>query len=110
MVITLIKILALAWFISTFKPLHQFIDFIKSLIKNSLVYIITDTLHEMISCQKCCSFWIGLIFTQSIWFAIAAAFTAYVYNWKISPWIETIKMPIPNWYQKQKIDYGSKED
>lgn len=89
MVTILIKILLASWFITSFRPLHDTIEFFKSLIKNNFVYIIVDTLHEMITCLKCCNFWVGLILFQDIWLALIASFIANLYTQNI-PWIEKI--------------------
>lgn len=92
--INVIKVLLMSWFITSFSPLHNIIDFLKSLIKNPLLYIIVDTLHEMVKCFKCCSFWVGLLWFYNPWLGLISSWVAYLYTWKIQIWIERIDMPL----------------
>lgn len=85
----IIKILALSWFITSFKPIHTLFEY-KSLLKWPFLYIIMDTIHEVCKCMKCFSFWLALIVTQSFWIAILVSFISYVYVMKISTWIENL--------------------
>jgi hypothetical protein len=65
----IIKILLLAWFISTFQPLEWLLNEIKNI-------WIKITLIAITGCFKCASFWIGLILSQDIWTALTASVIA----------------------------------
>jgi hypothetical protein len=59
----------LGWFAVNFEPFKWFLKPIKQ-------YGIYVYLYKMVSCPKCSTFWITLIYTQNILIAIAASFIA----------------------------------
>jgi hypothetical protein len=65
----IIKILLLAWFISTFQPLEWLLNEIKLLWPKLILIAITG-------CFKCSSFWIGLLMTGDIWISLGASVIA----------------------------------
>jgi hypothetical protein len=67
----IIKILLLAWFISTFEPLEWLLNGIKNI-------WIKITLIAITGCWKCCSLWIGLLMTGDIWTALTASVIASI--------------------------------
>jgi len=72
----LLKIIPLAWFITTFSPYQDFLDrYIKPKIPQSLGY-----LRVALSCFMCHSFWMILIYTQDIFLASAGAMFAYTFD------------------------------
>jgi hypothetical protein len=64
-----IKILLLAWFISTFEPLSWLLSEIKLLWPKLILIAVTG-------CFKCSSFWIGLLMTGDIWISLMASVIA----------------------------------
>lgn len=90
MLLIISKILLLSWFISSFRPIHDLINWIKSMITNPFLYLVVDFTHEMFSCIKCCSFWLGLV-SGNFWLGLVSSFTSYIYIMKIQPWIEKYK-------------------
>jgi hypothetical protein len=63
----------LGWFVVNFEPF-------KWLLKPIKQYGIYKYLYKMVSCPKCSTFWITLIYTQNIILAITASFIADVYD------------------------------
>lgn len=59
----------LGWFVYSFEPIRWVLSYLKP-------YKVYSYINKVISCPKCSSFWMTLIFTQNIIFAIAAAFIA----------------------------------
>lgn len=76
------------WFITSFEPLQNKIDDLqfhledkyKTRIKFKKLFIVlkflTDTIYEIISCHKCLAFWVTLIVTLNLPFAILVSFFA----------------------------------
>ena len=93
MILIITKILLLSWVISSFRPLHDVIDLFKGTIKNPILFLVVDLLHEMISCLKCLSLWLGLILTHSIWIACLTSYIGYLYMWVVRPRIESYSLP-----------------
>jgi hypothetical protein len=67
----IIKILLLAWFISSFEPIQWLLNEIKNI-------WIKITLIAITGCFKCSSFFIGLILSQDIWIALTASVIASI--------------------------------
>jgi hypothetical protein len=63
----------LGWFATQFEPF-------KWLLKPIKQYGIYVYLYKLVSCPKCSTFWITLIYTQNILIAITASFIADVYD------------------------------
>jgi hypothetical protein len=63
----------LGWFLVNFEPF-------KWILKPLKHYGIYLYLYKLVSCPKCGTFWITLIYTQNIIIAIAASFVADVYD------------------------------
>jgi hypothetical protein len=63
----------LGWFLVNFEPFKWFLKPIKQ-------YGIYVYLYKLVSCPKCSTFWITLIYTQNILIAITASFIADVYD------------------------------
>lgn len=94
--IVVIKIIGLAWFITRFEPIEWILESMKS--KNYLLQLIIDIVNVILTCMKCSAFWIGLIFSGSIWIALLASYVSLLYEKIIGPW------------EKQIIlNYGKKE-
>jgi hypothetical protein len=64
------KILLIGWFLSELTTMYTTLKGIK--IKKFI-----DILNLM-SCIKCNSFWVGLLLTGDIWYALAASFIGYL--------------------------------
>lgn len=69
--IMIIKILLLAWFISSFQPLEWLLNEIKNI-------WIKITLIAITGCWKCCSLWLGLLMTGDISTALTASVIASI--------------------------------
>lgn len=76
--ILMIKLFLLAWVITRFEP----IQIVLELIPDNLVF---NLLKLLVSCLKCVSFWLVLIFTYDIFLASGMAFIAFWYDKLISP-------------------------
>ena len=63
----------LGWFLVNFEPF-------KWILKPLKHYGIYLYLYKLVSCPKCSTFWITLLYTQNIIIAIAASFVADVYD------------------------------
>lgn len=69
MILIVIKILLLAWFISSFEPLQWLLQLIPYNLPKLILIAITG-------CFKCCSFWLGLLLSFDIWISLEAALIA----------------------------------
>jgi hypothetical protein len=67
----IIKILLLAWFISSFEPIQWLLNEIKNI-------WIKITLIAITGCWKCCSLWLGLLMTGDIWISLGASVIASI--------------------------------
>lgn len=67
----IIKILLLAWFISSFQPLEWLLNEIKLMWPKLILIAITG-------CWKCASFWLGLLMSGDIWTALTASVIASI--------------------------------
>jgi len=63
----------LGWFAVNFEPFKWILKPIKQ-------YGIYKYLYKLVSCPKCSTFWITLVYTQNIIIAITASFIADVYD------------------------------
>ena len=72
MTILLLKIIGLAWLITTFAPLQWVLETLPNNIFKYIIVLLT-------TCIKCCSFWTGLII-GGIWIGILAAAIAALTN------------------------------
>lgn len=66
----------LAWFITNNDYTRLFLEWLYTVSP----YKVTDAIMEHASCMKCLTFWITLVHTQSLLFAIIASFIAYLYG------------------------------
>jgi hypothetical protein len=78
MIETLIGIWLVSWFITRFEPLQMILE----LLPNKLLY---NLFKLLITCLKCVSFWITLIYTQNIVLASGMAFISFFYDKFIGP-------------------------
>jgi hypothetical protein len=65
----------LAWFITN----NDYTRFALEWLYAKSNHPITDAAMEHLSCMKCLTFWITLLHTQSLLFALIASFIAYIY-------------------------------
>jgi hypothetical protein len=63
----------LGWFLVNFEPFKWILKPLKG-------YGIYLYLYKLVSCPKCATFWITLLYTQNIIIAIASSFVADVYD------------------------------
>jgi hypothetical protein len=78
MIETLIGIWLVSWFITRFEPLQMILE----LLPNKLIY---NLFKLLITCLKCVSFWITLIYTGNIVLASGMAFISFFYDKFIGP-------------------------
>ena len=71
MIIILIKIVLLAFLITQFEPIRWLLNLLPS-------NLITAILTLLLTCLKCCSFWIGLIMTLDIYMAASAFVIGFI--------------------------------
>jgi len=84
-IILILKILGLSYIVSKFTPLRQFINFIGLLIKkrnpSPLNILIFESVEELLTCWKCLSLWIGIIF-GGLWIGIISSILAlFIYQY-----------------------------
>ncbi len=70
MEILLIKIILLSFLITQFEPIQWLLDLLPSNLFSAIVTM-------LLTCLKCCSFWVGLVMTHSIWMASTAFFISF---------------------------------
>lgn len=73
----IIKCLCISFVITRFEPINWIMEPILKKTNNNLILLI---LNQMISCYKCCSFWLTLLYTQNIFYASLAFIIAYTYD------------------------------
>ena len=78
MIETLIGIWLVSWFITRFEPLQMVLE----LLPNKLLF---NLFKLLITCLKCVSFWITLVYTQNIILASGMAFISFWYDKFIGP-------------------------
>lgn len=79
MIVILLKIYLVGWFISHFEPLLDLENYLFGLLPEKYhEYYIIDGIYSGLQCQKCLSFWITLIITGNIFFAIGLSMIAYI--------------------------------
>ena len=78
MIETLISIWLVSWFITRFEPLQMILE----LLPNKLLY---NLFKLLITCLKCLTFWITLIWTQNIVLASTMAFISFWYDKFVGP-------------------------
>lgn len=71
--LSILKPLILAWFITKFEPLKMVISFLPET-------AIKFMLQLLFGCLMCCSFWVTLITTNDIYLSSLSAFIGYWYN------------------------------
>ena len=78
MIETLIGIWLVSWFITRFEPLQMVLE----LLPNKLLF---NLFKLLITCLRCLSFWITLVYTQNIILASGMAFISFWYDKFIGP-------------------------
>ena len=78
MIETLIGIWLVSWFITRFEPLQMVLE----LLPNKLI---PNLFKLLVTCLKCVTFWLTLIYTQNIVFASGMAFISFFYDKFIGP-------------------------
>lgn len=78
MIELLIGIWLVSWFITRFEPLQMVLE----LLPNKLIY---NLFKLLITCLKCVSFWITLVYTENIVLASGMAFISFFYDKFIGP-------------------------
>jgi hypothetical protein len=78
MIETLISIWLVSWFITRFEPLQMILE----LLPNKLI---PNLFKLLITCLKCVSFWLTLVWTQNIVLASGIAFVSFFYDKFIGP-------------------------
>ena len=73
--IILLKIFLATWFFTEFDPLQDFINNTFEKIKSNKII---DSIHILLGCHKCLSFWITLFITFNIWYALGVSFIAAI--------------------------------
>ena len=63
----IIKSLLIGWIITRFAPLSIMLD----LLPNKLIY---NSIKLLLTCSKCCTFWMSLILFKDIYLAISSSF------------------------------------
>lgn len=72
---TLILLIAVAWWFVNFEPLQLLFDFIFTQIR---VSHLSNYIHSSLGCWKCWSFWTILIVTQNFQLACLGALIAFI--------------------------------
>lgn len=70
--ILILRIIGLAWMITSFAPLQWLLDLLPNNLFKYTIVLLT-------SCIKCASFWIGLAM-GGIWYGIVSSFLAMILN------------------------------
>lgn len=82
-----IKAILLSYLITRFTPFQNLLIKINKRFDN----LFTNLLYELLSCLKCCSFWITLIMTGNIYVSIICFIISFFYDKKLSQWENKIK-------------------
>lgn len=93
--ILILKIIGLSWFITHFDPIMWLIDSARINInhKRTFIHLIFNVITVLLTCLKCCSFWLGLTISGSIWIALAASYLSFLYDKIVGPWESIINIP-----------------
>jgi len=78
------KVMLLSYTISRFEPLKMVLD----LLPDNLFF---NLLRLALTCSKCLSFWIGILFGQ-IWIGMIASFTMTIFEKTIGRWIDQVRL------------------
>ena len=78
MIETLIGIWLVSWFITRFEPLQMVLE----LLPNKLI---PNLFKLLVTCLKCVSFWLTLLWTGNIVYASGMAFISFFYDKFIGP-------------------------
>ena len=88
-IIIILKPFLLAWLITSFEPLQEFVSVtINPLLKRifhrgcnrTLWSVCGSYLMNALSCPKCWSFWLSLAIYMNVYYAVASAILAYVFE------------------------------
>lgn len=90
-IILLSKILGLAFVITHFSPIQWVLDAIRQRVKKPISRLLFDLITIPTWCISCCSFWLGLAM-GGLWYGVTVYIVAYVYNQKVAPWMDKIKL------------------
>lgn len=85
MIETLFTIWIISWFITHFEPLQMILE----LLPNKLL---PNLFKLLITCLKCLTFWVTLIWTGNIYWASLIAFISFWYDKIIGPEERKVKL------------------
>jgi hypothetical protein len=89
----MMKVFLISHLISNFTPLHKFLNYFEKYAQYlPILEIIYRNVLEIISCQKCLSFWIGM-YMCGFWIGVLIYYIVYLYQNIIENRINTIKLP-----------------
>lgn len=88
----ILKCFILGWFLNNFTPLQNLFTSILSYNLRPIFKLMITTINEILSCQKCATFWFTLIYTGDIFFASFMAFIALIYTNRLKCYEEYIKI------------------
>lgn len=71
----LIKIILLTWFITHFEPIQTLLDSVYKYLPKRIQFT-----RSYAGCFKCVTFWITLLLTFNIFYAIGLSIIAYTYD------------------------------
>ena len=80
--ILIFKLYLIAWFITNFSPLQDKLENVTELLldKYTKIQLITNTIYEVLSCQKCMTLWLILFVTLNPYMAILGAMIAQIHQ------------------------------
>jgi amino acid permease len=88
----ILKCLILGWFVNNFQPIKTLFAAILGYNLRPIFKFVITMLLEIISCQKCATFWVCLIYTGDIFLASFCAFLALLYTNRLKCYEEYIKI------------------
>lgn len=94
-IITIFKIMGLAWFVSRFDPIQWVLEAVRSNFSNDrkFIQLLFMVLETITTCSKCAAFWIGLVL-YGIWPALIASFIIFWYDKIFLPIEHKITLPV----------------
>jgi len=91
-IILILKCFILGWFVNNFTPLQNLFTAILSYNLKPVYKLTVQTMLQVVSCQKCATFWVTLIYTGNIFLASFMAFIALIYTNRLKCYEEYIKI------------------
>lgn len=86
--ILIVKALCIAFVITRFQPIQWVMEALLTKTKNNLILLLID---QLLTCLKCCTFWLALLMTGDIFLASVAFIIAFVYDKNLSMWERRVK-------------------